>query len=363
MPVIMKELSYFPADATVPHRVMLCTDVLLDWHTVLEIPICKALAVCDDKVDGGLVDKLLMPFPSGLRKCLFLTVGKKDLPTLEVIWEAAVNYSPDILIGVGGGTVCDLTGFAAATYQRGLSHLLFPTTTLSMVDASLGGKTAIDFAGIKNSVGAVRYPIATISFLSFLDTLPQAIFRSGLAESIKAAVIRSIAFFETLEKCDSDELKTDRQSLLQVVYKSASIKAAICEDRTANAKLALLYGHAVGQAVEVLFQQSQHGDCVAIGMNIEGAVAYLLNLWPENDWRRQRDLLTRFGLPSKLPDKISVPLLLERMALYKKLSDSDSFRLILPSRIGAMVQSNDHFGIELNRKQIEELLREAIAIA
>lgn len=269
---------------------------------------------------------------------LYLDPSKKDLERVKKIWTAMVKTVPDILISVGGGTIGDLTGFAAATYQRGISRVYFPTTILSMVDASIGGKTGFDFVDVKNVIGAVHYPLYVINYLPFLSSLSKKEYRSGFAEIIKAAVLYDKEFFNELESYikKEDIFDFNNQRLQEIFISSSKLKAKICEVKN-NKKNSLLYGHAVGHALEkVSALRIRHGEGVTIGMTIEGAIACQLGVWSMDEWKRQTNIIRLLKLPYLLPDEVDIKSLAHKMTYYKKLISKESYLFSIPKAFGVI---------------------------
>jgi 3-dehydroquinate synthase len=271
-----------------------------------------------------------------------LDVPPKSLEQAATIWKAMTVHKPDVAVAVGGGTVCDLTGFTASTFRRGIPFVLFPTTLLAMADAAISGKTGIDFNSIKNSVGTIHYSSAVVGILETLNTLGEQEFRSGLSEIVKVAVTSDATFFDWLEE-HSTVLYPGDTSLMQAVQHSCFLKAKIVEGNP-QIRLHSLYGHLIGQAIEALgIDHKRHGDCVSIGLNAEGFIAFRIGLWQESEWQRQRNLLESFQLPLTIPPDISLEQLLESI-LKDKHASKTAVKMILPSTIGTVntVNGNAH---------------------
>ena len=170
----------------------------------------------------------------------------------------------DCAVALGGGVAGDLAGFAAATYMRGIRYINVPTTTLSQVDSCIGGKTALDVAGVKNAVGAFHQPAAVIVDPDVLSTLPERQFNAGLAEAVKAGLIRDPELFEIFEKADI------KDRIEEILYRSLKVKKDIVEaDELELGERALLnFGHTFGHAYESYYGPDRylHGECVAMGM-------------------------------------------------------------------------------------------------
>jgi 3-dehydroquinate synthetase len=282
--------------------------------------------------------------------------AKKDIERVISIWDHMVKSVPSAAIVVGGGTTGDISGLACGTYQRGIPRIYFPTTALSMVDASIGGKSGIDHTDVKNSIGVLHYPEAVINYVPFLDTLDDGEYYSGFAEVIKAAVLYDEAFFAKIEGIAAGE-RLAYGDLIEALYESSVIKAKICEEPN-NKKIRLLYGHAVGHAYEKLTDgKKRHGDCVAIGMHVEGALAVLAGYWKEDEWKRQAELIRKFNLPIDMPMDTDLDELIAKMAKYKKLVEPKSLLFVLPDRIGHVVDQDKDCRVRFSKTEIKELLQ------
>lgn len=325
----------------------------------------RVLFVADMVINNSFTKSVVSLF----RKTRFKTrllpfiYGPKSLENLSLIWQEMVNFVPDLIVGIGGGTVSDLTGFAASTYQRGIPHILFPTTVLGMIDASLGGKTAIDFGGIKNSIGAMHYPILVVNVMEILKTLPGDEFFSGLAEAIKAAVLFDQRFFKQLQTyANRQDFSYENPALLDIMKHSACLKMKNSEDPP-NHKIKLLYGHAIGQALELYGEKRlKHGEAVAIGMTIEGAIAFQLGIWNKEQWQEQTELIKKFHLSITLLTGILIKNLIQKMKLYKKLIKEKSFGFIFPIQIGKVSEKNKSFLTYISENKIEGVLKNALSL-
>lgn len=208
------------------------------------------------------------------------------------------------LVAAGGGVIGDLGGFVAAAYMRGIRLVHVPTTLLAMVDSSIGGKTGVNHARVKNLVGAFYQPAAVHADVRWLRTLPDRELRSGLAEVIKTAVIGDPGLFTFLEEHLSAVLRRDPQALVEVIARCAALKArVVAADELERAERQILnYGHTLGHAVEAAggFRALTHGEAVAIGMALEAALAQRLGVVDAATVERQNALLTRAGLPVRL---------------------------------------------------------------
>ncbi len=210
-----------------------------------------------------------------------------------------------LLIALGGGVIGDLTGFVAATYQRGVPYVQVPTTLLSQVDSSVGGKTAVNHPAGKNMIGAFYQPRAVVADLDTLNSLSPDEFRCGLAEIIKYGVIEDPELFAYLEDHVDDIQKLETKCLAHIIQKSCAIKARVVEkdEHESNYRMVLNFGHTLGHAVEALthYSQFKHGEAVAIGMVFAAQLSQHMGLCNAAIQDRIARLISLFGLPTRLP--------------------------------------------------------------
>lgn len=267
----------------------------------------------------------------------------KSYAQMQLLYDQLVDMAADrrtIVVAIGGGVTGDLAGFVAATYARGLRFVQVPTTLLSMVDSSVGGKTGINHPRGKNLIGAFHQPIGVLIDLTTLATLPDREYRSGLAEVVKYGVILDHEFFDYLEK-NVEGLNTRNPEVLRhVVARSCELKADVVrqdEYETTGLRAVLNYGHTFGHAFEALsgYGGLLHGEAVSIGMICASRLAESLNRITSKDTIRQKELLTRLGLPVTVPFELQKRQLdiVDCMMLDKK-TEGRELRFVLPSRIG-----------------------------
>ena len=259
-----------------------------------------------------------------------------------------------LLIAVGGGVVCDLTGFTAATYMRGIPVLQVPTTLLAMVDAAIGGKTGVDTPAGKNLVGAFHPPVAVVCDLDTLHTLPTAERTNGMAEAIKHGVIASASYLEIVAA--AAQTAPDWQA---IVAGSVAIKAGVvaADEREQGLRKILNFGHTIGHAIEQLMQyQLPHGQCVAIGMVVETRIAIALGLCDPALAPALATVLTQAGLPTAVPAHLDPSAIMDATAGDKK-SRAGAVEYALPARCGAMAGAAQGYGIPVSREVVIAALR------
>ncbi|MDP5238609.1 3-dehydroquinate synthase [Uliginosibacterium sp. 31-16] len=265
--------------------------------------------------------------------------SRKDWSTLNQIFDGLLGARCErttTLIALGGGVIGDMAGFAAATYQRGVPFIQIPTTLLSQVDSSVGGKTAINHPLGKNMIGAFYQPRLVLADIDTLQTLPDAELKAGLAEVIKYGFIRDLPFLEWLEANIDAILAKDPAALAYAVERSCINKAeVVANDETEQGERALLnLGHTFGHAIEagLGFGAWLHGEAVAAGTVMAAELSARLGLLEARDVARVRKILERAGLPVIGP-KLGAERYIDLMRHDKKV-ESGRLRLILLKAIG-----------------------------
>ena len=252
------------------------------------------------RLQGALADAgaqpMLITLPDG--------EAYKDWKTLDRIFAALLEARADrrtVLVALGGGVVGDMAGFAAATYQRGITHVQVPTTLLAQVDSSVGGKTAINHPLGKNMVGAFHQPAAVIADTATLATLPAREYAAGLAEVAKYGAIRDLAFLEWIEGHADALLRRDAPALAHAIRRSCEIKAEIvaADERESGVRALLNFGHTFGHAIESAagYGNWLHGEAVAAGMALAARFSVLQGRLDAAKADRLVRLLERLGLP------------------------------------------------------------------
>ena len=271
----------------------------------------------------------------------------KTLATLEIVITALLEskFGRDCtLIALGGGVVGDITGFAAACYQRGVPFIQLPTTLLAQVDSSVGGKTGVNHALGKNMVGAFHQPQCVVADTNTLGSLPDRELRAGVAEVIKYGLIRDAEFFSWLEENMGRLLTRDPEALAYAISRSCANKAAVVQDdeREAGSRALLNLGHTFGHAIEAGLGYGRwlHGEAVAAGMCVAAAMSHRMGSLSAGDLARARRLVADAGLPTELPDSLSVADYMELMSVDKKVR-AGKLRLVLLENIGAAFLSDD----------------------
>jgi 3-dehydroquinate synthase len=258
----------------------------------------QVVIITDDNV-AGFYEK---DFPKADVIRVGIGEGSKTLETVERIFQQLIELEADrsvFLVGIGGGIVCDITGFVASTYLRGVDFGYVPTTLLAQVDASVGGKTGVNFMGYKNMVGVFNQPEFVICDPIVLNTLPRRELISGFAEIVKHAAIADESYFSFLEENAANALALDLEVLQQIIYDSVVIKSEIVnrDETEKGERRKLNFGHTFGHAVEKT-AGIPHGEAVSIGMIVASFLSLSKKLLTKKDVDRLRNLLTLFNLPA-----------------------------------------------------------------
>lgn len=268
----------------------------------------------------------------------------KTLNSIQQIYDAALAHRMErssTLVSLGGGVIGDMTGFAAATWLRGINFVQVPTTLLAMVDASIGGKTGVNHPNGKNLIGAFYQPRLVLLDPDVLKTLPPREFRAGMAEVIKYGVIWDADLFEKLEIASGlSAHDTMSHELLQTILtRSCQAKADVVgqDEKESGLRAILNYGHTIGHAVESLtgYTSVIHGEAVAIGMVAAGQIGVELGRWDADSQQRQVDLIRNTNLPTHIPKTLDPSEVVDILQTDKKV-EAGKVKFILPSAIGAV---------------------------
>ena len=264
----------------------------------------------------------------------------KTLETLSSIYDTLLRLRHNrttTIIALGGGVVGDMAGFAAASYQRGVRFIQIPTTLLSQVDSSVGGKTGVNHPMGKNMIGAFYQPHAVIADITSLNTLAPREFAAGMAEVIKYGLISDVGFYRWLLANKSMLLNKDSKALSYAIRVSCENKARVVaeDERESGIRAILNLGHTFGHAIETAMGYGSwlHGEAVAAGMIVAARLSVLLGDIKQQELDQLIDLLTFFDLPTRIPAEMSVDEFMGLMAIDKKAEDGQ-IKLILLSSVG-----------------------------
>lgn len=303
----------------------------------------KICIVTDSNVNGIYTDQILA-IVKEYSKAVYtfeFNAGEvyKNLDTVYSLYEKLIEWKfdrKDILIALGGGVVGDLTGYVAATYLRGISFIQMPTTLLSMVDSSIGGKTGVDFKGFKNMIGAFHQPSAVYINVNTLKTLPKNHFYNGMAEIIKHGLILDTDYTNWLKDNETSIHDFETSLISQMIYQSCLIKRDVVEkDPKEQGDRALLnFGHTIGHAIEKAMNfELLHGECVSLGMVASSYISMKHGLLSSNELSFIINMLRDYHLPVKLSTSIDIESVLDNITRDKK-QESGKLKFILLKDMG-----------------------------
>jgi len=309
----------------------------------------QVMVVSNDTIAPLYLEKVTQQLTGFDTASVILPDGEqyKTLDTLNTIFTALLEqrFNRDCtLIALGGGVVGDITGFAAASYQRGVPFLQIPTTLLAQVDSSVGGKTGVNHPLGKNMIGAFHQPGCVLIDTDTLDTLDDRQLAAGLAEVIKYGLIHDAGFFDWLEDNMSALKARDKQALAYAIERSCTIKAEIvaADERESGQRALLNLGHTFGHAIETGtgYGNWLHGEAVATGMLMAADLSARHGWVSTETVQRTERLLRLAGLPTSPPDEMSEAQFMELMAIDKKVVNGE-LRLVLLKSIGKAVVTGD----------------------
>ena len=289
----------------------------------------EVLLVMDENIPSkykDLISDELLNISSNFQSLeIFASEENKNGKTLDKIHSKLIDarYSREcVLVGFGGGITCDIAGFAAATYQRGVGFMLFPSTLLSQVDASVGGKTAINHSQGKNMIGAFHQPIKVFADLELLSSLPKVEISNGLSEVIKHALISDKKYFNWLEENMESIISLKTEALGYAITRSIEIKAEIVskDEKEKGVRKFLNFGHTFGHSIELYggFKEFSHGQSVALGMLMAMELSKLTEGFSKEDLIKSKKLITKVNPDLNLKIAFDEKKLIENMSVDKK---------------------------------------------
>lgn len=289
--------------------------------------------------DANLLQHYGNDFPKRI-PVIEIGLGEKNktFATLEYIFDKFLEYEVDrttMVVAIGGGIVCDVAGFAASTFMRGMLVGFVSTTLLSQVDASVGGKNGVNFRGFKNMVGVFNQPEFVICDIDMLKTLEENEFVAGFSEIIKAGIIKSAQLFNYCESNASKAMQSDKETLTKLVYDSVVVKAAVVEadEKERGERRLLNLGHTFAHAIEKL-TGILHGEAVSMGIVLAAKVSENLGMISSDDTERIKSVLQSYNLP--VVPNVDVRELFSAMKQDKK-REGEEIHLVLIESIGKAV--------------------------
>ena len=298
--------------------------------------------ITDSNVSDLYADEVKRLVDMNCKQCIVVNFHagelSKNQETVNKIYNVLVKKKfdrKDLLIALGGGVVGDITGFVAATYMRGIDYIQVPTTLLSQVDSSIGGKTGIDFKDHKNIIGAFKMPKLVYINLNTLKSLPEREFNAGMGEVIKYGLIMADDFYEFLNKNIAKIKSRDLETLANVVYMCCRLKKVIVEDDPyeKNVRKILNFGHTFGHAIEKCKSfEYLHGECVSLGIVAASYISYKINQINSDTFNSIKNCLASYGLPVAVSGIKPKDIL--REILNDKKMHSGQITFIVLKRIG-----------------------------
>ncbi|SPD72019.1 3-dehydroquinate synthase [uncultured Desulfobacterium sp.] len=265
------------------------------------LPVQRPVVITDTTVEGLYGDK----FPNC--DLIKISTGEKikNLDTVRYIYDQLVDHEADrstFIVGIGGGIVCDIAGFVASTYMRGLRFGFVSSTLLAQVDASVGGKNGVNFHGYKNMIGTFNQPEFVICDMDLLKTLPKREVLCGLAEIAKHAFIGDASMCDYLERNFERALDLDEEAIGKLVYDSVVIKSGVVnmDEREKGERKKLNFGHTFGHAIEKTTDAFLHGEAISVGMVVASQLSVTKTLLLPSDFERIKELLVKLDLPTTL---------------------------------------------------------------
>jgi 3-dehydroquinate synthase len=329
-------------------------------------PAHRYALITDSNVGPLYAEKVLDQLEKGTADVLTIPSGEshktRENWALLTDQMLAKKYGRDtVVIALGGGVVGDLAGFVAATFMRGIPVVQIPTTLVAMVDASIGGKTAVDTPAGKNLVGAFHPPAAVLVDPQLLATLPLREMRAGFAEIVKHGVIADGVYLREVASEASEMLSAGGSAsdrMLSLIVRSVEIKAEIVsrDEREEGLRKTLNFGHTIGHAIELVSGYSLlHGEAVAIGMVLESRLAEQIGVAKAGTAATIVKALQSAGLPTDLPTGFQSEEVIEAMKSDKK-GVSGKTRFALPLRVGAMAGAKTGWSVQVGDDQLREVL-------
>lgn len=360
-PDFYRQLTVTAGQRTYP--VVIGYDLLHDKMLLPYVTSSQVLIVTDSVVAPLYLARVQAAFASLQCDVVVLPAGEsfKTADSVQYVYNALIkhhHHRDTTLVALGGGVITDLAGFVASTYQRGVALISIPTTLLAQVDASIGGKTGINHPMAKNMIGSFYQPQAVIMDLSTLVTLPLRIFRAGLAEVIKYAVLSGAEMMHMLTRALEHGLADNRSSELgAVVYACCEVKAAFvkADERDNKERLLLNLGHTFAHALETFgnYDRFQHGEAVAIGLYCAALLSCQKGYVTGEVVTQIDNLLSLAHLPRRIPADVDSAIVQDLMNSDKKIAHN-CLRFILMKRIGQCVVD-----LEVTPQQVTDVLLRA----
>lgn len=320
-------------------------DLLLDELQAFDAANRRIAIIADSNTEKLFGEKVLHILEGNCKKVILYAFpageSSKTLDTVREIYKTLIEEKfdrKDLLLALGGGVVGDITGFAAATYLRGIDFIQIPTTLIAQSDSSIGGKTGVDFDGYKNMVGAFYMPKLVYMNISVLKELDERQFYAGFAEVMKHGLIKDAGFYEWLLENMYEIHDRNPEILEEMVIRSCTVKKLVVEkDPTEKGDRALLnFGHTIGHAIEKYMNfEMLHGECIALGMVAAAYISWKHNWLSMDEYYEVRDMFVPFNLPISI-DNIEPDKILTLLKSDKKM-EAGQIKFVLLKKVGKAV--------------------------
>ena len=363
----MNELEIkVPASPATSYKIKIGTNILDSIWSELDSDYAKLnkfIITDENLVSAGHLEKLTGG--KNIPSFVISPAGEisKNIDTIISIIEAMEKTylgRDTLVIALGGGTVGDMAGFAAAVFKRGVKVVQIPTTTVAQADSSVGGKTGVDSSLSKNAFGAFWFPERVYIDVATLSTLDERQYKVGLVETIKHAIIVDSEYFDFLENNLDSILERNTDVLEAIAYKNCEIKGNVVEEDPLekNKRRILNYGHTVGHAVESASNfDLLHGEAVSIGIIAAGMIEQRLGISDPDKLQRVRNILEKLGVPVKVPANLAENMLMDLIKRDKKAVNKWP-KFILTDKIGNVHTKNGQYAVEVEPEIVESILTE-----
>jgi len=332
-------------------------DGLAAFVQALEMQNRRLCIVTDSNVDaiyGAEVQSILEKSECAMVCRFVFPAGEehKTLAVIEDLYEFLIKHHfdrSDVLVALGGGVTGDMTGYAAATYLRGIRFIQVPTSLLSMVDSSIGGKTGVDFKGYKNMVGAFYMPSLVYVNISALNSLDERQRASGMGEIIKHSLIRDKNYYKWLIGHREEVLALNTLAMTDMVFRSQEIKKQVVENdpKEKGERAHLNFGHTIGHAIEKALNFTMlHGECVALGSVAASFISFLRENITKDELQGIENLIASYGLPVRF-NKLDNAEIMDN-CFHDKKKEGNSIRFVLLESIGSCYTTTDVTKEEMN---------------
>jgi len=363
----MKELEIkIPASAAASYKIKIGTNILGSLWSEIDSDfgkLNKFIVTDESLVSAGHLEKLT----SGRDVPTFVIspageISKNINTAISIIeaMEKAYLGRDTLVVALGGGTVGDIAGFAAAVFKRGVPVVQIPTTTVAQADSSVGGKTGVDSSISKNAFGIFWQPARVYIDVATLATLDDRQYRAGLVETVKHAIIADSEYFDFLEKNLDLILERNTNILEEIAYQNCKIKGSVVEEdpHEKNKRRILNYGHTIGHAVESASGfELLHGEAVSIGIIAAGMIEERLGISQPGKFQRVRKMLQKLQVPIISPDNLDENVLLDLIKRDKKAVNKWP-KFVLTDKIGNVYTKNGQYAVEVEPEIVESVLKE-----